>query len=532
MSYRARGAQITTLRSGPAPTPTGVQWASSGYIDFVTDCGADPTGVADCGPALATAYTLLKTLAANPRLPRSSCVLFIPPGLFRVATDTGVWDFLNLVSSLRIYGCQDASIFQMDQINGNVFTVANLPEVYIQGITFVGKTNDDVTADAHAAIEFGSGDLKARIVDCRFLYACVLYAHVYVYQCECSIENCEFGVSAALTAGPGAGGLIYASGAKKLDVQHTRFTDITSLNGYPFTVTKVGSNQTHIRCDDSAFGLRECVHVAQSFFDEGCVSAIVVDGGPTYNPASVIIRQCQFNTPINGGGTGAIVDVLNTDLCEINALDAKNATANPAIPLVRLTNVGTATLRGLSPLAGTFARFIKADAASKFITIDASPNLTAADIYDGTAARSLAKTTLVRTLGTTGVNDTMVDCYADLSSAAGLTTGLVVKRTAAGVAAIATTDGVGLVAGVTLDNPAGAAPIRIARPGQIVTAISDGSGAIAVGDPVTNLAALVAGQLVKATATGTTPVVGVAVTAAAGGGGAVPFNIFLQTGEV
>src|SRR5271170_1688671 len=38
------GPQITVLRSVVPTTPTKTVWASSGYIDFVADCGGDPTG--------------------------------------------------------------------------------------------------------------------------------------------------------------------------------------------------------------------------------------------------------------------------------------------------------------------------------------------------------------------------------------------------------------------------------------------------------------------------------------------------------
>src|SRR5271157_5967329 len=97
------GPQITVPRSVVPTTPASVVWASTGYIDFVADCGADPTGVADCGPALVLAGNLLTALAANPKLAATAARLFVPPGLYHVATPGGVWNFgAGHVSSVEV----------------------------------------------------------------------------------------------------------------------------------------------------------------------------------------------------------------------------------------------------------------------------------------------------------------------------------------------------------------------------------------------------------------------------------------------
>src|SRR5208337_752311 len=86
------GPQITTLRSVTPTTPTSVVWASTGYVDFVSDCGADPTGVVDCTAALNTAFSFLSALATDPRRAESTVELFVPPGLYRVHTAGVIWN--------------------------------------------------------------------------------------------------------------------------------------------------------------------------------------------------------------------------------------------------------------------------------------------------------------------------------------------------------------------------------------------------------------------------------------------------------
>ena len=102
----------------------------------------------------------------------------------------------------------------------------------------------------------------------------------------------------------------------------------------------------------------------------------------------------------------------------------------------------------------------------------------------------------------------------------------------AGATAIGTADRTGLAIGAYLDAPSGAGVnVRVALPGQRQTLISDGSTAIAIGDPLTSNGAIAAGQVLKAASTGTTPIIGTAMTVAASGGGAVAVDAFVQHGE-
>src|SRR5690242_8051649 len=63
---------------------------SANVIDFVADCGADPSGNNDCGPALAVAGQRLAALGADPRSAATSAVLEVPPGVYRVRTTGGL----------------------------------------------------------------------------------------------------------------------------------------------------------------------------------------------------------------------------------------------------------------------------------------------------------------------------------------------------------------------------------------------------------------------------------------------------------
>ena len=103
-----------------------------------------------------------------------------------------------------------------------------------------------------------------------------------------------------------------------------------------------------------------------------------------------------------------------------------------------------------------------------------------------------------------------------LSSGAALASFQTVKPTGAGVVALAAGDAASLAIGTSLDVAGGAGvPVRVARAGQPVTLISDGTGAIAVGD-VVGPSATVAGRVMTGSAGGGLAVAMTAAVAVAG----------------
>jgi hypothetical protein len=516
-----RGPQISVIRAAPPIAPTKSVWASSGYVDFVVDCGADPTGVVDCTAAMNTAFGLLSTLAADPRFAETAVTLFVPPGIFRINVGGVTWNFLGKTTSVRVCGVQDASIFLLDANAAGFLGIANAFLCIIDGLTFVGNSNVNGVVDSGGLLNFNQQWLTV-VRDCRFVYLTV-NPYILFAQGQLRVENCEFGQSAATNA---TYGMIVGFAAALLDVSDCRFVDIVQLNGFSFSVSKIGSNTNYIvQIGPSQLG----VNIRRCFFDEGVETPIRLIGSAAPNKLqSALIEQCTFNSP-ELGAPGGIIQLSNVNLAEVRAVYVQQVTANPTNPLVGLVAVDFARLRGLTVQAGTNARFVTADVTTGLVRVEDSPNFTADDLFDGTAARSLAKTNQLLSAGT----DTVIECFVGLSPAAGSFVGEVAKvgATANTYTPILTTDGVGLAVAVSLDANAGVGQARFAKRGQIVTVLSDGSTAISVGDPITNLGAATAGQVKKAVATGTTPIIGIAVSPAASGGGAVLFDMLFETGE-
>jgi hypothetical protein len=505
-------------------------------IDFVADCGADPNGIVDAAAALNAAYNLLVALLVptSPRTVKQSCVLVIPPGLYVVKSVPAQWDFNGGATSLRIQGYQDASIITFDQIAGPGLNIGNLENVLIEGITFTGVNNDVTNVpDCTAALEIGI--VRQTIIrDCRFVFLWGTNGVIYSFTTSVSVEDCQFLACCSSAGGAVIHGLILYS----LSVRRCTFIDVpitnSMLNGNPpaFAGPKVSQNAAYIRQDDSlavtAPTETRGVLVEQCLFDEGCSNTIYLVGGPTGNIASATLRQNTCNVPINGGASSAALHFENVNDVKIESWGAThNGSGNPNVPFASFIGVAYASIRNLYFNPASFAKWLVADAACKYLRIENSPTLLPANIFDGTAARCLTKTIETQNFGT----DTEVQCYVGLGTATPTAVGNLLKIAGGNIySLLGTGDGVGLAAGVSLDAAAGATAIRVARRGQVVTALSDGSTAIAIGDPITNLGALAAGQVKKAVASGTTPILGIATSVAASGGGAVLFDMLFETG--
>ena len=515
------GPQITTLRSVVPTAPTTVVWASTGYVDFVADCGADPTGVADTAPAWEKARVLLEALAANPELAETALELYFPPGFYNLQSvlTTPLWNFLNKTTSLILRGTRDASILAYSGFDGP--QIANVQYLEVSDLTFYG-TGDASFPDCGQTFElFAQIGVVQR---CRFQNILASFAVLALDNAAWVVRDCQF--TNCSVAGVNQAVLYAANSLKSIQIDHCDFLDVGHLNGATFT-TKTGANQTWVRINDGGVSNERTrlVLIKDCSFDESCRTHVWIHGGPTGNFGYVRFEGNHHNSPIIGNGLQQI-RVDNTDELVIEGMASDDATGLNAVPMLNLFNVNTTRCRRLDPATGENSRFITADAACNYIRVEDSPQIHAADFFDGTAARSLAKTNELKSFGT----DTMCECYVGLTTG-GAAVGSVLKLAAGGYAKIAITDAPGLAAGVSLDAVAGVLPIRIARRGQIVTMLSDGTGAIAVGDPVTNTGAAAAGQVLKAVASGTTPIIGTAVTAAAGGGGPVLFDVLFETGQ-
>jgi hypothetical protein len=545
----APGPQISYLRSVPATAPTEVVWASSGVVDFIFDCGADPTGIADCSGALNTAFDLLKALAANPKFAETTVELFVPPGIYLVTGFTAIWNFIGATTTrVAIRGCYDASIFALQQGLANDFlTVSNAFEFVCENLSFVGTSN--VTANITIDTDYlfnTSQQFISVFRNCRFLN---LNLNGAIIECEdqiCRIENCQFAQSAV--AVPNSAMVITTA---SLDLVDCRFEDIARLNGFSFTSVKVSYNANYV----NIVGAQQTGHsIRRCFFDEGCQNSVVVTGDN--NPPSnghgtvprVTIEDCWFNQSTHGQTdahmppfyitTTAVIQATYVFRLVIKDTIINTATAISGEPFALLSQVADTRIENVTFTTGTLSTWITADATCRLIRAEEIQPLNAQNIgffapqfYDGTAGRSLALSNQLQTFGT----DTVVEALVLLTDARGSDIGSVMKAVSVGgvigLTKIATTDAPGIALAIALDVAAASVPVRAAKRGQQVTMLSDGTTNIAIGDPVTNFGAGAAGQVLKAVATGTTPILGTAATAAVSGGGPVLFDAFFEYGE-
>src|SRR5690242_14465236 len=148
------GGQVTVLEAIDISTDAGV-------INFVTDCGADPSGVKSCAPAFDKAFALLSALGSISPTSKNPLRLFIPPGLYALksALASPAWNFAAHTTSVEIIGAGvDASIIQLHGFDlpviQNVSGIAAVSGFTVQG-TSLGASNDCSFGIAINASTFG-----------------------------------------------------------------------------------------------------------------------------------------------------------------------------------------------------------------------------------------------------------------------------------------------------------------------------------------------------------------------------------------
>ena len=514
------GPQLTVLRSVKAPTPNAVAWASTGVLDFVADCGADPTGATDCAAAWETAREILTSLAADPRLPLSTLVLYFPPGIYSLnsALVNQVWNFATKGTSLTLRGAGvDASIIQFNGFDGPVF--ANVFQYYMLDLTFVGAQVPNAL-DCVTGLEVSVSYLGV-IERCNFVFILSASNVLFLLGATWSVRNCTFSDVSSENA---ALGVLYSK-ASYIELLGCTFIDLGNLNGYP-NVNKTSVNRCWFRHDDSPTAIgsgyqQRGVVIRGCIFDESCERNVAIVGGPTSNVTYVHVESTAFNPPILGSKL-ACLWLENVDYAHVEGMiDSGDPASDPVTPAINCVAVGTTKISKLTLRPGSNSDFITVDLACNYLRVEDSPSLLPENI------QSSASTNEVQITDQEGLE---VECRVGPGNAA-IGSGLAVRTVAGGgYNVIATTDGLGFLAGVAV-NVDGGADVLVARPGQVVTMMSDGAGSLAIGDPVTTLGAAVAGKVKKAVSTGTglVPTCGICQTAQAAAG---PVQVFLQIGGV
>jgi len=475
----------TVTTNWPNPTlPTTVQtaiddvaWERGWEVNFVTDCGADPTGVVDCSAALNTAATILLALAADPMLPKKSCTLLVPRGKYLIGgTAKPFWSFTPglMPMSIKIKGAgTDASLFELNcGAAENAFTFINAYQVFFEDLAFVG-TQPVPGIDCQTIID-AQGTQLVSLSRVTIVWTTASFAQVFVGGGTLYMRDCLI-ASNGTTDGTKA--TIYMTQVGGLYMDNCRHFDTfisAGLNGLTVLAEKDYNTPCHVRLEDSTAinsAAGDFIHFRNCVWDEGTAADIIANGGPGANFKHIVIEDCTYNTPIGTAGGGGVaaayaVHVSNTDLLDIHGLH--NTGFNDTnIPMVDLVAVGTAYVQDIRPNPANTFKFITADAACGYVEVSDS-NLTDID------TRSSAGLTTVKRTGQT----------ADLFVANGIIAAhQLAKNITGGPIAITTTDQIDVVTGAARQATTGAGQhVALSRFGTPTVFLSDGTATIAIGD--------------------------------------------------
>jgi hypothetical protein len=494
----------------------------SGEIDFVLHCGGDPTGTSSAAnvAAMTKAFALLSAIAGAvaPGVTNATR-LYFPPGVYLFSAGNGLWNFAGLASSVEVCGVKGASIIQLNGLGVPWLVVANCQTFDMHDLTVVGTGATGAVTDVSVFLEVNAS-IEERFHDMSFYSVVAVNALIIALGISAVFEDIFIGDCQTQDS---TNGMLVCGSSGSLGIGQCTFRNVTVEDGGVLNNVSF-PNRTGNSVEIQVFGPCQSAIFENCTLDEVCIANVVLDG--TLAPVEYArLDGCRFNPP-NGGVVGAIASISAKDCqyLEVNRLHPTTAGGN-TYPSILLTSVWRAKLTRIGKASGVPV-VVRADAATRYVEV-VDPDGWGAPATNINAA----VTVLWRDFGT----DTEVDGTVLAVGAAGSFVGALMKIASvggvAGLALVLTTDGVGLGTHVSLDLIAGAGSIRAARRGQRVTILSDGSTAIAIGDPITNLGAAASGQVKKAVATGTTPIIGTAASVAASGGGAVLFDMFFETGE-
>lgn len=467
------------------------------WIDFVKDCGADPTGVVDCAAAFNTARNLINALGTNTALPKHNVVLYFPKGIYILQTAPIAWDGTGLVSSLMLKGSgQDGSILQLNGVGGgfgaiNGFDATNFQYIDVQDLTIIGTVVNTVgNWDCAFALRLGSawGTRFHRVRVCGVFARdeVILLANgQHAAFVDSEVSGCSASTNAA----------VYAVNIVSFDWIRSHCFDLPVVNGVAVAVTqKTQANVGWVFIDTTAIPQSQ-VLIDDAFFDEGCNFTFKFTAAAATPAALFKMKGVMTDAPAHPAPPGGFI------LSNILLLDVEGFYPEKAGVGI-LNFVLTAVQRSKFSGVGKFTDSIQADATSGPISLDS------------VQAGALPGNNVVAPIVTWEVAGVLCDL---LTSGAAIVANRLVKLSAAGtvIELVAGDAGnVALVRGVSLDAAAGAgAFVRVARPSQIATMLADGTAAMALNARVVPSA--VAGRIVPSgVATG--PQLGIVAIANAG----------------
>jgi hypothetical protein len=364
------GPQITTLRSVTPTTPTSVVWASTGYVDFVADCGADPTGVADCAPAFDRAYALLSALAVAPQV-ETAARLFIPPGVYALRSDPLInpWIFSvgATTTSIEIVGAGwDSTIIQL--FGHDPPHLANAECVRVADLTFQG-TKRGAGSDCNQGLTLASIPHVAVIEHVRFFNVLGTTSCAQLEATTAVVRDVNF-----VCCGTAGNGVLWLFNCETSLVDSCNFEDVGSLNDVASAPLILNGNVAWITVQSNLATARPTTTVQNCLFDENVMQAILFDG-TNQRLGPCLVRGCAFNPPVQIPSI-ACIQASDVDYLRVDGMF--NSGFSPSTgATVGLIGVPSAYLSGLELLPGGHATsyFLQADATTGFVRIEQSPNL-------------------------------------------------------------------------------------------------------------------------------------------------------------
>jgi len=373
------GAQLTTLRSVPAITPTVVLWASTGYLDFVADCGADPTGSTDIAPAWDKAYALMSALAEASPGTKSATRLFIPPGLYvqNSAPVNTTWNFAGLTTTCELIGAgRDATILQLDgfdpPVMGNLQCV-RLADFTVQGISAGNSCNYGFELAYIAQLAVIE---RVRIFNVQSQHSvlyCVYCTNVHVNDCAticCSSQTDSWAV-------------VTIQGCLHVHYGSCVSYDVGFLNGVSSGVQYAGNSGWLKVVGDHLNGGDVMVTIVDSWFDEGAHVPVSVMGQEEYPLRSLVVRNVMCNAPVQPPQiAGMNLQYINS--VNIESLSGGSANlGSSAAPTLLMSGIDFVHIRYLvlPPTPPARSNYISADSTVGRILIENSPTLLPANIF-------------------------------------------------------------------------------------------------------------------------------------------------------
>jgi hypothetical protein len=340
-------------------------------VDFIADCGADPTGEADCAPALQTAVDLALAKKDSPAYAAdNSFTLHVPPGVYKFTTSIGVQNMIG-ITTFRIEGHRAASIFLIacGDTGQAVAGFANQLICEIDGITFLGNGTTSA-ADCAGLLDINSS-FQTVISNClQHSLVSLYYGILSEGFGAVRFTNC---FSANSACGAANGGMWAADGSRSVTFEECSFVDPANINGIPGPSGGANRLGSHINTI-CVRGAARYVYMRGLIVDEGCITGIRIGDG-TNQIGEVDIRGLLCNTPVFPAGNAGI----HVQKARAVTVSTMESVTFAHVPFVKLENVDRADLRNMRWNSGD-EMVITADADCGYLRVADPIGFDAADI--------------------------------------------------------------------------------------------------------------------------------------------------------